>query len=110
MLKNASNNYAMNKIKKFLILRLGKANVSMICIILTKTLSALRSFHQSHHALYDCLESVLYLRLISAEKSVHKVKPFITKSQLFTTVRKKAFENIVGKGENAGNQHFLLFP
>ena len=22
---------------------------------------------------------------------------------------KKAFENIVGKGENAGNQHFLLF-
>ena len=23
---------------------------------------------------------------------------------------KKAFENIVGKRENAGNQHFLLFP
>ena len=22
---------------------------------------------------------------------------------------KKPFENIVGKGENAGNQHFLLF-
>ena len=22
----------------------------------------------------------------------------------------KAFENIVGNGENAGNQHFLLFP
>ena len=21
-----------------------------------------------------------------------------------------SFENIVGKGENAGNQHFLLFP
>ena len=27
-----------------------------------------------------------------------------------TTLRKKAFEHIVGKGENAGNQHFLLFP
>ena len=26
------------------------------------------------------------------------------------TVRRKGFENIVGKGENAGNQHFLLFP
>ena len=26
------------------------------------------------------------------------------------TLRKKPFENIVGKGENAGNQHFLLFP
>ena len=25
------------------------------------------------------------------------------------TLRKKAFENIVEKGENAGNQHFLLF-
>ena len=27
-----------------------------------------------------------------------------------TTLRKKPIENIVGKGENAGNQHFLLFP
>ena len=25
------------------------------------------------------------------------------------TLKKKALENIVGKGENAGNQHFLLF-
>ena len=24
--------------------------------------------------------------------------------------KKKPFENIVGKGENTGNQHFLLFP
>ena len=24
--------------------------------------------------------------------------------------KKKAFENIVGKGENADNQHFLYFP
>ena len=27
-----------------------------------------------------------------------------------TPLEKKALENIVGKGENAGNQHFLLFP
>ena len=26
------------------------------------------------------------------------------------TLNEKSFENIVGKGENAGNQHFLLFP
>ena len=26
------------------------------------------------------------------------------------TLGKKPFKNIVGKGENAGNQHFLLFP
>ena len=35
---------------------------------------------------------------------------FPTQSQLLTTLRKKALENTVGKGENAGNQHFLLFP
>ena len=26
------------------------------------------------------------------------------------TLQKKPFENIVEKGENAGNQYFLLFP
>ena len=28
----------------------------------------------------------------------------------FMTLRKETFENILGKGENAGNQHFLHFP
>ena len=28
----------------------------------------------------------------------------------FNNPEKEGFENIVGKGENAGNQHFLLFP
>ena len=28
----------------------------------------------------------------------------------FHELRNKSFENIVAKGENAGNQHFLLFP
>ena len=27
-----------------------------------------------------------------------------------TTLYKERFENIVGKGENAGNHHSLLFP
>ena len=31
-------------------------------------------------------------------------------SRLLTSLGKKALENIVGKGENASNQHFLLFP
>ena len=31
-------------------------------------------------------------------------------SQLLKTLKKKPSENIVEKGENAGNQHFLLFP
>ena len=32
-----------------------------------------------------------------------------TQSQLLTPLEKKACENIVGKGENTGNQYFLLF-
>ena len=28
----------------------------------------------------------------------------------FDDPEKESLENIVGKGENAGNQHFLLFP
>ena len=32
-----------------------------------------------------------------------------TKSLVLMSFKKKPFENIVGKGENAGNQHFVLF-
>ena len=35
--------------------------------------------------------------------------PCNTQSSILITLRNKAFENIVGKGENAGNQRFLLF-
>ena len=35
---------------------------------------------------------------------------FTTQFRLLMALKKKAFENIVGKGENADNQHFLLFP
>ena len=34
----------------------------------------------------------------------------LTQSRLLITLKKKALENTVGKGENAGNQYFLLFP
>ena len=36
--------------------------------------------------------------------------PHNPESQLLMTLKDKPFENIVGKGENACNQHFLLFP
>ena len=39
-----------------------------------------------------------------------KKKIFTTQSRLLMILYKKIFETIVGKGENAGNQHFLLFP
>ena len=35
-------------------------------------------------------------------------KPFTTRSVVLTTLKKEAFKNIMGKGENAGN-HFALF-
>ena len=41
---------------------------------------------------------------------LHFTQLFTTRSRLVTTLRKKPFENIVQKGENAGDQHFLLFP
>ena len=36
------------------------------------------------------------------------IKNLYKQSRVFTTLGKKSFENIVGKGENTGNQHFLF--
>ena len=33
---------------------------------------------------------------------------FATEFQILNTLRKKLFENIVGKGKNACNEHFFL--
>ena len=38
-----------------------------------------------------------------------EVLTFYHKMTTFNDPGKETFENIVGKGENAGNQHFLLF-
>ena len=35
--------------------------------------------------------------------------PFTTQFRLLTTLKMNALENTVGKGENVGNQHFLLY-
>ena len=48
----------------------------------------------------------MYKKLIFPVLSEH----FIIRFRLLMTLKKKALENTVGKGENAGNQHFLLFP
>ena len=40
---------------------------------------------------------------------IHEHLTITKQSLLLSTLRKNPFENIVGKGENAGNQHFLLF-
>ena len=50
-------------------------------------------------------------QIFQKEVSLLKVVlPFTTESRLLTTPTERSFENILGKGENAGNQHFLLFP
>ena len=51
-----------------------------------------------------------FLRDVKTWGSVVKCQLFTIQSQLLTTQKKKALENTVRKGENAGNQHFLLFP
>ena len=50
-----------------------------------------------------------YSYVIRVVKSRDCVVKSTTQSRLSTTLYKKPFENIVGKGENAGNQHFLIF-
>ena len=42
--------------------------------------------------------------------SIYGVTGYAFYHTTLTPLRKKAFENSVGKGENAGYQHFLLFP
>ena len=41
---------------------------------------------------------------------MHSSGVFIFLSRLLSNLMKKTFENIVGEEENAGDQHFLLFP
>ena len=41
----------------------------------------------------------------ASRRSLTLYQPFL----LFMTVKQRTFENSVGKGENAGNQHFLYF-
>ena len=52
----------------------------------------------------------LYCRHVKTRACLGKGNFFTTQSQLLTTFYMKPFENIVEKGENPGNQHFLLFP
>ena len=46
----------------------------------------------------------LYFTLITGELTLCHT------TATFNNPEKKGFENILGKGEIAGNQHFLLFP
>ena len=75
-------------------------------------------YYQVYHCLFVWITHLLDRTLFILEDDV--VAGFLhggfltnlctTQSQLLMTLTKMTFENIVGKGENAGNQHILLFP
>ena len=74
-------------------------------------------FYPSQHKFqfFSCLQNLLCLQIHSVldlSKFCGLVKGYLfnTQSRVLPTLRKKSFEDIAGKGENAGNQHFLLFP
>ena len=49
---------------------------------------------------------------LSSQKIISLISdyPFTMQSGVLKTIGKTDVENIARKGENAGNQHFLLFP
>ena len=62
--------------------------------------------------LHQASSRITHLQCLKSDRFIQRFfLPF--KCRNFTnskTALYQSFENIVGKGENAGNQHFLLFP
>ena len=63
------------------------------------------------HCMYLCADLALYplQKKCKVTKGKVRVNPFPI-PRLLMTLKKEPFENNVGKGENAGNQHFPLLP
>ena len=55
-----------------------------------------------------CTSSSYHLGLIFSREFIKHTLASLTLSQVLTTIQKKSWENIVGKGEIAGNQHSSL--
>ena len=59
---------------------------------------------------------IVHLRCLIFDEIFLQIYTIIQNLTLYNTIpiltpmERKAFENILEKGENAGNQHFLLFP
>ena len=62
------------------------------------------------HLFPQCFPKAFFFNMLKWVYIEGKVKPFTTQSCDLTTLRKKSLKDIVGKGENAANQHFLLVP
>ena len=87
----------------------GLMKVTATGFILLSPLSMAWKEYCAEYWLKECQES---MDRCSGRREKNEVllKLFTTQSQLLTTLKKESFENIVVKEENAGNQHFLLFP
>ena len=57
-----------------------------------------------------CFQKSLPSKIVKSRDFVASSEPFSKQSRISTTLKIKPIENIVGKGEIAVNQHFLLFP
>ena len=61
-------------------------------------------------SIFTCLHGNYYRRTLLRLTVPGTLQPFTELSQVLSTQRENTLENILEKGENAGNQHFLLFP
>ena len=77
-------------------------------------------FHQIYPALSDNAFNLILSKILLFGKKLISTAGcdildlvyylFTTQSRLFTTLTKRSFENVMGIGENAGNQHFSTLP
>ena len=89
----------------------GRCDVTEI--LLKMVLNTKLSINQlTTNRILTCNDPLAYRKLSVCRKSQPLLQVFTTQSGPLTTLslRKRPFENIAGKGENAGHQHFLLFP
>ena len=96
---------------------------SLLKTLLEKKKILIKSnFFFSHSVFYPFVEiSAIFIKFEIVVRKLFQLAPVqnllfgkgLTLYQTITTLTtlyEKPFENIVGKGENAGKQHFLLFP
>ena len=58
----------------------------------------------------QCFQKGYYPRVVKSPDCVVKDEPFPKQFTAFMALDEHPFQNIMGKGENAGYEHFLLFP
>ena len=77
----------------------------------SQILSSGNGLTMSHLGPLSCTKIISYCLLFNKKiQEIIFLKPIPTQSHLLTPLANKPFENTVGKGEIARNEHFLLCP